>query len=80
MLDELQDDAEGANISFDFDASMTACGQSDTDADDFFGSEDVESTAVEEAEVWERKISDAIDQGTGLIDLRYVCSRDLVPL
>lgn len=73
---ELNDEDDGDYDSgrLDFDASTTAYARTDTDMEDF--EDEVESTHVEEFDMWERRISDAIDQGNGLIDLRCVASHD----
>ena len=68
-------DEDGSAKYGGFDASATACISSDTEVDDFFADDDFEGTAVEEHDLWERMLSEAIDQGNGLIDLRYVLSR-----
>lgn len=79
---EMNDDApaedeDGTSTKFgDCDASMTACANSDSEFDAFFGETDTEDAALEEQELWDKTISEAIDDGNGLIDLRCV-SHDL---
>ncbi|TCD60823.1 hypothetical protein EIP91_009426 [Steccherinum ochraceum] len=62
-----EDDGDCDSTRLDLDASTTAYARTDTDMEDF--EDEVESTHVEEFDMWERRISDAIDQGKGLLDL-----------
>ncbi|THH27087.1 hypothetical protein EUX98_g7100 [Antrodiella citrinella] len=71
LNDAIEDDRSFATLNLD--GSMCASSEpSDTEGGDFFACDDDmdESTLADEVDPWAKAISNAIDQGNGLIDLR----------